>query len=436
MNAILQQNGDAPQLAETGHSGVVASLEQIKPFALNPRLSRNPCYDELKASIRQRGLDNPPLLTRSPNDQLFTLASGGNTRLAILNELWQETGEERFHTLFFPFLPWPDESGELRCLIGHLAENDLHGKLTFIERAQGIDSARKLIQQQHGITLSQRELAERLTLQGYPISQSHISKMEQTLTWLLPCIPDLLYQGLGRSTIEKLLALRSSVMHLQEKHPPTSDLDQIFGQVLSTFNHGEDGLVIHHFQDELLGQLSGRLDVDFNLLLLEMDEATQKRQALLGKPEEPPPWKPPEHADTKPRSKEPTREKPTPTPSLHENEPVNDIWKIEPLFDSPESLRPMADRLAWDIATISGLENYVTPVPENGVGFSLLSPPVNGDRACYQLLSFLTGERGIAMPALEMLISPERDDQQILKILRLIRISRRIFQLEKKEERS
>ena len=81
--------------------------------------------------------------------------------------------------------PWGGTSkqlmhGELRCLIGHLAENDLHGKLSFIERALGISKARELYQHVEQYQLSQRELAERLRKDGYPINQSQISRMEQT----------------------------------------------------------------------------------------------------------------------------------------------------------------------------------------------------------------------------------------------------------------
>ena len=53
---------------------VQATLEQIQPFTLNPRVTRNPGYDILKASIRARGLDNPPVLTRRPGEQQYTLA--------------------------------------------------------------------------------------------------------------------------------------------------------------------------------------------------------------------------------------------------------------------------------------------------------------------------------------------------------------------------
>ncbi len=109
---------------------VQVSLEQIQPFSLNPRITRNPGYDVLKASILARGLDNPPVLTRRPGDEKYMLASGGNTRLAILNELWRETQDERYHRVCWPFRPWPEtlspQQGEVQCLIGHLAESDLH----------------------------------------------------------------------------------------------------------------------------------------------------------------------------------------------------------------------------------------------------------------------------------------------------------------------
>ena len=62
-----------------------------------PQFIEDGGYDVLKASIFARGLDNPPVLTRRPGDEKYMLASGGNTRLAILNELWQETQDERYH---------------------------------------------------------------------------------------------------------------------------------------------------------------------------------------------------------------------------------------------------------------------------------------------------------------------------------------------------
>lgn len=119
------------------------TLDQLRPYEHNPRFIRNPLYDELKASIRERGLDQPPPITRRPGAPHFVIRNGGNTRLAILNELWQETRNEHFFRIHCLFRPW---DGELSALLGHLAENDLHGQLTFIERALSVVKAKQMLE--------------------------------------------------------------------------------------------------------------------------------------------------------------------------------------------------------------------------------------------------------------------------------------------------
>lgn len=41
---------------------MVVTLDQLRSYEHNPRKTRNPLYDEIKASIKARGLDQPPLL--------------------------------------------------------------------------------------------------------------------------------------------------------------------------------------------------------------------------------------------------------------------------------------------------------------------------------------------------------------------------------------
>ena len=53
------------------------------------------------------------------------------------------------------FTPWSPR-GEIVALTGHLAENELHGELTFIERALAVDKARELYEEELGAPLSQR----------------------------------------------------------------------------------------------------------------------------------------------------------------------------------------------------------------------------------------------------------------------------------------
>ena len=121
---------------------MVVTLDQLRPYDHDPRVKRNPAYDEIKASIRERGLDAPPAITRRPGEEHFIIRNGGNTRLAILRELWSETKQERFFRISCQFRPWP-ERGEIVALTGHLAENELRGGLTFIERALGVENARE-----------------------------------------------------------------------------------------------------------------------------------------------------------------------------------------------------------------------------------------------------------------------------------------------------
>lgn len=113
---------------------MVVTLDQLRPYDHDPRMKRNPAYEEIKASIRERGLDAAPAITRRPGEDHYIIRNGGNTRLAILRELWSETKDERFFRISCLFRPWP-ERGEIIALTGHLAENELHGGLTFIERA-------------------------------------------------------------------------------------------------------------------------------------------------------------------------------------------------------------------------------------------------------------------------------------------------------------
>ncbi|WP_338524017.1 ParB family protein [Pseudomonas batumici] len=260
-------------------------LEQIQPYHLNPRRSPNPQYGAIKASIRQRGLDQPPNITRRPGEEHFIIRNGGNTRLAILNELWLETGEERFHNLLCLFRPWTAR-GEILALTGHLAENELRGNLTYIERSQAVDQARLLYEQECGHSLNQSELATRLTEDGYPVTQPSISRMRATLEHLLPAIPGQLHAGLGRPQVEKLLSLHKAALHAWERHAPDAEFAPVFQQSLTRFDSDVVPFSIERVRDELIGDLAQQLALDYDELALEMGGSDLHR-SLLGQLLEP-----------------------------------------------------------------------------------------------------------------------------------------------------
>jgi ParB family protein of integrating conjugative element (PFGI_1 class) len=266
---------------------IVVTLDELSAYELNPRLTKNPLYDDIKASIRERGLDAPPPVTRRPGAARYIIRNGGNTRLAVLRELWSETKDERFFRISCLFRPW-SERGEIVALTGHLAENELHGGLTFIERALGVDKARELYEQECGQALSQSELARRLSADGYPIRQSTISRMQDAVRYLLPAIPNVLYGGLGRPQVERLAVLRKAAELAWQRHAredaPDADYEMLFQDVLAEFDARPAEFSSERVQDALIGRMAGALGVGYDTLELDLDDVEQCQRALARPP--------------------------------------------------------------------------------------------------------------------------------------------------------
>ncbi|AHG40987.1 integrating conjugative element ParB [Pseudomonas syringae CC1557] len=269
---------------------MVVTLDQLRPYDHDPRMKRNPAYEEIKASIRERGLDAAPAITRRPGDEHYIIRNGGNTRLAILRELWTETKDERFFRISCLFRPWPAR-GEIVALTGHLAENELRGGLTFIERALGVEKAREFYEEESGATLSQSELARRLAADGYPVQQSHISRMADAVRYLLPAIPTVLYGGLGRHQVERLSVMRKACERTWEYYAKSRSLplnfNNFFQEVLSQFDIQADEFAPQRVQDELIGQMSELLGVNYDVLALDLNESESRHRALVSQPTPP-----------------------------------------------------------------------------------------------------------------------------------------------------
>ncbi|HEJ3621385.1 ParB family protein [Pseudomonas aeruginosa] len=260
---------------------MVLTLDQVLPWHDNPRTTRNPKYDELKESIRHRGLDTPPPVTRRPGEDKYRIRNGGNTRLEILNELYKETGDERYFRFNCLFRPWDKQRGEIIALTGHLAENDLKGDLKFIERAIGVKKAKVLYEQESGgESISQRELARRLKADGYPVSQSHISRMLDTVEFLLPAIPSMLYSGLGVDRVSRILSLRKASLNCWNRLYSSEgiDFEMLFQDTLAIFDSSPDEFIFERFQDELIDQMKRPLSLRYDQILLEITNGQQEQR--------------------------------------------------------------------------------------------------------------------------------------------------------------
>lgn len=262
---------------------MLLTLEQIKPYDHNPRQSRNPKYDEIKASIKERGLDTPPPVTRRPGEDKYMIRNGGNTRLQILWELWQETKNENFFKIYTLFHPW---TGEVTLLTGHLVEDELHGRLTYIDRAIAVVGTAEVYKTEIGMSFTQAQLAQKLTHDGYPISQPTVSQMMDTVNYLLPVIPDQLNAGMSRNIVQSILRLRKiakSIWNKQNRQHNTESeqsytFDDLFVEVLSQYN--SEAFELNRYQDELTGRMASVFECSYELIELEFNEKLTRQRSL------------------------------------------------------------------------------------------------------------------------------------------------------------
>ncbi|PXV76845.1 ParB family protein [Pantoea sp. PNA 03-3] len=285
----VQQSDDAvsPHVP-VSEMAMVLTLDQLRPNPDNPRNAKNPRYEDIKASVRARGLDSVPKVTLDPDgDGVYIFSDGGNTRYQILCELWQETGDERFYRVHTIFKPWP---GRLKCLIGHLAENEVRGDLIFIDKAFGVHKARVIYEEQLGRSVTLRELSELLGKEGYPIDNSSVSRMEDTLNYIYPYMPRMLESGMSRGQVMPLLSLRSSALKVWKSFSgdvkPSVTLDDVFGETCRVFDE-PDSYSLEVFRDEFIGQLLKALphqSLNYDRWLIELDPKEQKRREQFGEP--------------------------------------------------------------------------------------------------------------------------------------------------------
>ncbi|KEZ71257.1 plasmid partitioning protein ParB [Pseudomonas amygdali pv. tabaci str. ATCC 11528] len=535
---------------------MVLTLDELSAYEHNPRTVTNAKYQEIKDSIRVRGLDQPPQVTRRPGEKNFIIRNGGNTRLSILRELYSETGDERFYRISVLFRPWDGERGEIIALTGHLAENDLRGNLMFIERAVGIENARAIYEQETGDPISQRELAKRLKADGYPVSQSHISRMQETVRCLLPVIPAALYSGLGKHQVERLLALRKAAAQTWQAHTEgkanVTDFEMLFQDVLSMFDGDASEFVCERVQDELISHMKDGTGLTYEQILLNVNEnqTIARRSSVIGTPltfpstmqpptgdaprpppgeleqTAPPPDSPPQsttirgtgestlsappaagqktdqalprelsdeerlarlegHVVTPVSTTERVFEMKRQVAALDGEElpdfkanalvsipvqagglhPISDVWYIERIIDQPDELRHVIAQLAREVAVICGLKPDTVEEVPGGLGFLCQEPPADVELTelannTLTLLQAISGVYAIALTkqtpetpldvaefqftaALGQLLlgSPRYEDRDavlagrlddacIVKLFRLIRLGRRLVELE------
>lgn len=234
-----------------------ATLDQVIAYKDNPRQTKNPMYDEIKKSIRNRGLDHAPNVTRKSPADPYMIKDGGNTRLQILREIWEETGDERFYNLDLMFHPW---TNDLDVLIGHMIENEMRGNMIFIERAIAARKVKNQIDAEGKKEISVNALAKHITEMGWSLNDSNLGQMLYAEELLLPVIPDALWSGIGRDTVKKVRKLLDCCRTYWEavSTPEEGDFDDVWKPVFTKLDG--DGFDVFAAEYQLCGEMAKRMD--------------------------------------------------------------------------------------------------------------------------------------------------------------------------------
>lgn len=151
------------------------SIHEIDFFDKNPRIHHDPeQYGHIKQSIRETGVQQPVHITRRPGDSRFVLAQGGNTRLKIVQELFAETGDERFAVIPAIFAEYTSEAD---IQIAHLIENEQRAEMCFWDKAQAYVAIRGMFQAESEKRLSLRELEQLFLTHGLSLSYKTLGLM-------------------------------------------------------------------------------------------------------------------------------------------------------------------------------------------------------------------------------------------------------------------
>ena len=259
-----QNPSDLPMTDPVTIVQMVLKLDDIKAYDRNPRREINPAYDSIKESIlNQRGLNNPFTITRRPGDDHFMVESGGNTRLKILRELYQETQDEVFNQIQCLFVPWKSEAN---VLTAHLIENEMRGDMTLIDKAYAVRELKRQLEEDQDTSLSRSAFVRRTNDMGYSLSRRVLQRFEYALE-LDQYIPNTLRKGLGAHKIDGIKTTENA--YRKFCHSKTDQFASLFAHIMS--EHDADNWDFEAVRRDLDQQLSVIIKSAPHQLRLEVD---------------------------------------------------------------------------------------------------------------------------------------------------------------------
>jgi ParB family protein of integrating conjugative element (PFGI_1 class) len=158
-------------------SVIELNVNDVLFYDRNPRRLPNDLYNEIKESIKVRGIESALFVTKRPGTDRYMLAKGGKTRLLILQELAKEDPTKwGRHT--FEEVPYVNE---LDVLAAHFVENTGRSQMCFWDFSEGLADLRDELSKEQGKPISQSSFPQKLAEMGITIERRDIMNAEFAL---------------------------------------------------------------------------------------------------------------------------------------------------------------------------------------------------------------------------------------------------------------
>lgn len=204
---------------------IIVNHTDIDVYELNPRLTTNKKFGEIKASIAARWLDQKLSITQRPGATRYLLKAGGGTRWHAIDQLLEETGNHaRYGSYEVDFVPW---AGEVDIILAHGTENMLRSGLNFFEQAMFEKNLREHIVEEDSAfnNASLRVRQDHYKQLGYSVSTAYLCAFDYINTRLLPDLEVALLNGMGPRTITAIKAVDTKYRKIAEQRNKTVALD-------------------------------------------------------------------------------------------------------------------------------------------------------------------------------------------------------------------
>lgn len=164
-----------PEDTQHTNASINLRVDEVIRYEHDPRTQRNEKYEDIKASILARGVEQAMYVTKRPGSSQWMMAKGGNTRLDILQDLAKNSGDSKWLRFDFLIKAYTKES---ELLASHLIENIQRSDMTFWDTAKGLMLMRDEMEKEQSQKMPTKLLVGKLKSEGLDFQEITLTNYE------------------------------------------------------------------------------------------------------------------------------------------------------------------------------------------------------------------------------------------------------------------